>query len=161
MKSRYYRNCDKLIYTVTGLYWRNTKSSKLWRERNRWDTLGDVSLEHGSFAGPEQCSLARVLINYFDDLREIGRSVNYSRQGMRNSYLHVNWGLGSLKFIKIIFQNSAPISLKWGTQCVSITKTNRLTTFSKTLELRILPTQCICVFRMVLTINSDCFPKQH
>jgi hypothetical protein len=25
----------------------------------------------------------------------------------------------------------------------------------------ILPTHCICVFRMVLTINSDCFPKQH
>jgi hypothetical protein len=22
-------------------------------------------------------------------------------------------------------------------------------------------TQCICVFRMVLAINSDCFPKQH
>jgi hypothetical protein len=21
--------------------------------------------------------------------------------------------------------------------------------------------QCICVFRMVLTINSDCFPKKH
>jgi hypothetical protein len=28
-------------------------------------------------------------------------------------------------------------------------------------KLYILPTQCICVFRMVLTINSDCFPKQH
>jgi hypothetical protein len=26
-------------------------------------------------------------------------------------------------------------------------------------ELRILPTQCMCVFRMVLTINSDCFPN--
>jgi hypothetical protein len=25
----------------------------------------------------------------------------------------------------------------------------------------ILPTQCICVFRMILTINSDRFPKQH
>jgi hypothetical protein len=24
-----------------------------------------------------------------------------------------------------------------------------------------LPTQCICVFRMVLTINSVCFPKQY
>jgi hypothetical protein len=24
----------------------------------------------------------------------------------------------------------------------------------------ILPTECICVFRMVLTINSDCFHKQ-
>jgi hypothetical protein len=24
-----------------------------------------------------------------------------------------------------------------------------------------LPTQCICVFRMILTINSDYFPKQH
>jgi hypothetical protein len=23
------------------------------------------------------------------------------------------------------------------------------------------PTQCIYVFRMVLAINSDCFPKQH
>jgi hypothetical protein len=30
-----------------------------------------------------------------------------------------------------------------------------------TLKLCILPTQCICVFRMVLKINSDCFPKQH
>jgi hypothetical protein len=35
------------------------------------------------------------------------------------------------------------------------------TTFFNTLKLRILPTQCIFVFRMVLTINSDCFPKQH
>jgi hypothetical protein len=25
----------------------------------------------------------------------------------------------------------------------------------------ILPTECICVFHMVLKINSDCFPKQH
>jgi hypothetical protein len=23
------------------------------------------------------------------------------------------------------------------------------------------PTQYICVFRVVLTVNSDCFPKQH
>jgi hypothetical protein len=28
-------------------------------------------------------------------------------------------------------------------------------------KLCILPTHCICVFRMVLTINSDCFPKEH
>jgi hypothetical protein len=28
-------------------------------------------------------------------------------------------------------------------------------------ELCILPTEVICVFRTVLTINSDCFPKQH
>jgi hypothetical protein len=35
------------------------------------------------------------------------------------------------------------------------------TTCFDTLTLRILPTQCICVFSMVLTINSDCFPKQH
>jgi hypothetical protein len=34
-------------------------------------------------------------------------------------------------------------------------------TYLSTSELRILPTQCICVFRMVLTINSGCFPKQH
>jgi hypothetical protein len=35
------------------------------------------------------------------------------------------------------------------------------TTCFNTLTLRILPTEGICVFRMVLTINSDCFPKQH
>jgi hypothetical protein len=35
------------------------------------------------------------------------------------------------------------------------------TTRFNTLKLCILPTQCICVFHMVLTINSDCFPKQH
>jgi hypothetical protein len=29
------------------------------------------------------------------------------------------------------------------------------------LKLYIVPTQCICVFRMVLTTNSDCFPKQN
>jgi hypothetical protein len=34
-------------------------------------------------------------------------------------------------------------------------------THFNTLKLCILPTQCICVFRMVLTINSNCFPKQH
>jgi hypothetical protein len=28
-------------------------------------------------------------------------------------------------------------------------------------KLCILPTQCIYVFHMVLTINSDYFPKQH
>jgi hypothetical protein len=35
------------------------------------------------------------------------------------------------------------------------------TTRFNTLKLCILPTQCICVFRMVLTMNSDCFLKQH
>jgi hypothetical protein len=30
-----------------------------------------------------------------------------------------------------------------------------------TVKLCILPTQCICVFHMVLTVHSDCFPKQH
>jgi hypothetical protein len=30
-----------------------------------------------------------------------------------------------------------------------------------TLKLCMLPTECTCVFRMVLTINSDCFPKRH
>jgi hypothetical protein len=34
------------------------------------------------------------------------------------------------------------------------------TTCFSLLELCILHTECICVFRMVLTINSDCFPKQ-
>jgi hypothetical protein len=29
------------------------------------------------------------------------------------------------------------------------------------IKLCILPSECICVFRMVLTINSDCFTKQH
>jgi hypothetical protein len=28
-------------------------------------------------------------------------------------------------------------------------------------ELRILPTQCICVFHKVLRMNSDNFPKKH
>jgi hypothetical protein len=28
-------------------------------------------------------------------------------------------------------------------------------------KLSILPTQCVYVFRMVLTINSDYFPKRH
>jgi hypothetical protein len=32
---------------------------------------------------------------------------------------------------------------------------------SNTPKLCILPTECICVFHMVLTVNSDCFPKQH
>jgi hypothetical protein len=35
------------------------------------------------------------------------------------------------------------------------------TTFFNTPKLYILPTQCSCVFRTVLTINSDWFPKQH
>jgi hypothetical protein len=35
------------------------------------------------------------------------------------------------------------------------------TTCFNTLKLCILPTQCICVFRMVVTINSDFYPKQH
>jgi hypothetical protein len=33
------------------------------------------------------------------------------------------------------------------------------TTRSYVLKLCILPTRSICVFRMILTINSDCFPK--
>jgi hypothetical protein len=28
-------------------------------------------------------------------------------------------------------------------------------------KLCILPIECICVFCMILTINSNCFPKQH
>jgi hypothetical protein len=35
------------------------------------------------------------------------------------------------------------------------------TTGFNTLELCILPTQSTYVFRMILTINSDYFPKQH
>jgi hypothetical protein len=35
------------------------------------------------------------------------------------------------------------------------------TTSFNILKLCILPTECIFVFRVVLTINSDCFPKQH
>jgi hypothetical protein len=33
-------------------------------------------------------------------------------------------------------------------------------TCSNTPKLYILPTRCICAFRLVLTINSNCFPKQ-
>jgi hypothetical protein len=32
---------------------------------------------------------------------------------------------------------------------------------AQALKICILVTQCVCEFRMVLTINSDCFPKQH
>jgi hypothetical protein len=35
------------------------------------------------------------------------------------------------------------------------------TTLFNTLKLCILPIACTCVFHMVLTINSGCFPKQH
>jgi hypothetical protein len=35
------------------------------------------------------------------------------------------------------------------------------TTRFNTLKLYILPTRCTCVFHMVLTVNSDCFLKQH
>jgi hypothetical protein len=36
-----------------------------------------------------------------------------------------------------------------------------LITYFSTLKFCILPTECICVSRMVLTINSDSFLKQH
>jgi hypothetical protein len=35
------------------------------------------------------------------------------------------------------------------------------TTRFKILKLCILPEECVCVFRVVLTVNSDCCPKQH
>jgi hypothetical protein len=35
----------------------------------------------------------------------------------------------------------------------------RLTTFFNLEKFCVLPTQRLCVFRMVLTIKSDCFPK--
>jgi hypothetical protein len=35
------------------------------------------------------------------------------------------------------------------------------TTYFNITKFCILPTECSCVFCMVLTINSDCFPKQH
>jgi hypothetical protein len=44
---------------------------------------------------------------------------------------------------------------------LSTLKPLRCTTRFNVVKLCILPTQCTCVFRMVLTINSDCFPKQH
>jgi hypothetical protein len=34
-------------------------------------------------------------------------------------------------------------------------------TIYTSLEHTLVSTQCICVFRMALTVNSDCFPKQH
>jgi hypothetical protein len=47
-------------------------------------------------------------------------------------------------------------SILFGSPVVTI-----CTTYYNTLKLCILTTECICVFRMVLTINRDCFPKQH
>jgi hypothetical protein len=35
------------------------------------------------------------------------------------------------------------------------------TIFFNILTLWVLPTECICVFHMVFTVNSDSFPKQH
>jgi hypothetical protein len=35
------------------------------------------------------------------------------------------------------------------------------TTCINMLKLWVIPTECICMLRMVLTINSDFFPKQH
>jgi hypothetical protein len=35
------------------------------------------------------------------------------------------------------------------------------TTRFNILKLCIVLTQCICVFHVILTVNSDCFPKQH
>jgi hypothetical protein len=40
-------------------------------------------------------------------------------------------------------------------------ETNKCVSCEVRTELCILPTQCICVFRMVLTINSNYLPKQH
>jgi hypothetical protein len=34
-------------------------------------------------------------------------------------------------------------------------------TYVNILKLRILPIECVCVFRTILTISSDCFNKQH
>jgi hypothetical protein len=55
-----------------------------------------------------------------------------------------------------------PASSFWdGTLTLQSLVVTIYTTRFNTLKLCILPTECICVFRMVLTINSDCSPKQH
>jgi hypothetical protein len=79
---------------------------------------------------------------------------------------------GSVGFCLIIWATCGAISLLgkhvyWANTCSSIDFSNlntvvyMCTTYFNTKKPFILPTQCIYVFRMVLTVNSDCFPKQH
>jgi hypothetical protein len=64
-----------------------------------------------------------------------------------------------LKFLLIsIFLQALRFSRKLTLESPVVTK---CTICFNILKFYILHTQCICVFRMVLTINSDCFHKQH
>jgi hypothetical protein len=63
---------------------------------------------------------------------------------------------GLIMFKVFIFSRSRPY-----VDCTSCLPLGARNVFPVRYKFCILPTQCICVFRMVLTINSDCFPKQH
>jgi hypothetical protein len=49
----------------------------------------------------------------------------------------------------------------WFCSCGGLYVVTICTTHFNKPKLYILPTECMCVFSMVLTINSDCLPEQH
>jgi hypothetical protein len=85
----------------------------------------------------------------------------------------VRYELNSYIYTAFCPQNVSVCSVWFSqlTAIVSLNSINRLGVVAGTLCVscevrteflyRSLPTECICVFCMVLTINSDCFPKQH
>jgi hypothetical protein len=58
-------------------------------------------------------------------------------------------------------QQTAVISLNSINRLGFVAETEYVSCEVRTELLYILPTECICVFRMVLTTNSGYFPKQH
>jgi hypothetical protein len=79
----------------------------------------------------------------------VGRKRDFLRSSLAGgtNWMYCMWGL--------MFSRKSRLSDR-GRPSVTI-----CTTRFNTLKLCILPTQCICVFRMVLTINSHSFRKQH
>jgi hypothetical protein len=66
-----------------------------------------------------------------------------------------------LSFPSCSVQSSSPFSYMLHCPICSRCAHGSVSAYFNTKELRILPTQYIYVFHMILIINSDCFPKQY
>jgi hypothetical protein len=125
------------------------KIIKTWTKSNMWLSQLPITLLQGSIKNPE----------YHPSSGQGGTSSNASdlylghvRFGSQQGH-HISW----LRFSVVLCSPSKQIL----GHCLSPLKSNGsiCTICFNILKLCILPTVCVCVYRMILTINSDCLPK--
>jgi hypothetical protein len=107
------------------------------------------------------CGLGRIAA-----CREHGDEMTVSRRKLLEQQATVSFTLRTLlDAVNYIFLSRFAGVKRKSLRNIILSLSNLLVTINtacfNTLKLCNLPTECICVFRMVLTINIDCFPKQH